>query len=271
MKTMKANVKYEENDEGVFNYNLSNHKIGKISGFRNFDGTQKDIVCLGAAQTMGRYSHNPFPMLIEDNTQYSVANFGWGGVGDYQYDTPEFLDFINSSKLCVYQINSGRSTENFNQTFDLGDTPINERPPKIINLYKNNFSDFKSKLNKNKQKYLADVKSLIQKIKVPILFVFVAKHNLDDVDEAKIMSEQPMELLWNFPQFVTKQMVEEMTNGYKLGCFKQMKTKRLPKPIIDNESPQRNTVFATDDYYPDQETHYDIAEYLVPKIKNLLK
>ena len=47
---MKANVKYEENDKGVFDYNLSNHKIGEISGFRNFDGTQKDIVCLGAAR-----------------------------------------------------------------------------------------------------------------------------------------------------------------------------------------------------------------------------
>ena len=49
-----------------------------------------------------------------------------------------------------------------------------------------------------------------------------------------------------------------------------IKTKRLPKPIINNESPQRNTVFATDDYYPEQETHYDIAEYLIPKIKKLL-
>ena len=267
---MKANRKYEENDEGVFNYNLSNHKIGKISGFRNFDGTQKDIVCLGAAQTMGRYSHNPFPMLIEDNTQYSVANFGWGAVGDYQYDTPEFLDYINSSKLCVYQINSGRSTKNFNQTFDLGDTPINERPPKIINLYKNNFSDFKPKFDKNKQKYLADVKSLIPKIKVPILFVFVAKHDLEEVDEAKIINNQPMELLWNFPQFVTKQMVEDVTKGYDLGCFKQPKITRLPKSIFENESPQNNNVLQVDDYYPAQETHYDIAEYLIPKIKKLL-
>ena len=51
---MKANVKYEENDKGVFDYNLSNHKIGEISGFRNFDGTQKDIVCLGAKPDNGK-------------------------------------------------------------------------------------------------------------------------------------------------------------------------------------------------------------------------
>jgi hypothetical protein len=152
----------------------------------------------------------------------------------------------------------------------LGNTPINERPPKIAELYKNNFSDFKSKFDKNKQEYLADAKSLIQQIKVPILFVFVAKHGLDDVDEVKISNEQPMELLWNFPQFVTKQMVEEMTNGFKLGCFTQVQTKRLPKPIIDNESPQRNKMFATDAYYPDQETHFNIAEWLIPKIKEIL-
>ena len=268
---MKANVKYEENDKGVFDYNLSNHKMGEICGFRNFDGTQKDIVFLGAAQTLGRYSHNPFPMLVEDNTKYTVANFGWGGVGDYQYSTPEFLDYINSSKLCVYQINSGRSTKNFNQTFDLGDTPINEIPPKIINLYKNNFSDFKSRLFENKKEYLESVNCLLTKIKIPVLFVYVSKHDLKQVDETKIINDQPMELLWNFPQFVTKQMVEEVTKGYDLGCFKQPKITRLPKSIIDNESPQKNNVFQLDDYYPDQKTHYDIAEYLIPKIKNLLK
>ena len=267
---MKVNVKYEENDKGVFDYKLSNYKIGNVSGFRNFDGTQKDIVFLGAAQTFGRFSHNPFPMLVEDNTQYTVANFGWGGVGDYQYNKLEFLDYINSSKLCVYQINSGRSTENFNQTFNLGDARLDERPPKIKNLYKNNFSDFKSKFYKNRQKYLADAKSLIRKIKVPILFVFVAKHNLDDVNEVKIMCEQPLELLWNFPQLVSREMVEEMTNGYKLGCFKQVKTKRLPKPVIENKYAQHNITFSTDNYYPDQETHFDIAEWLIPHIKKLL-
>ena len=160
--------------------------------------------------------YNPFLCFIEDNTQYSVANFGWGGVGDYQYNAPEFLDFINSSKLCVYQINSGRSTENFNQTFDLGDTPINERPPKIINLYKNNFSDFKSRLFENKR-ILGKCKMFTDKNKVSA-FVYISKHDFPQVDETKIINDQPMELLWNFPQFVTKQMVEEVTKGYDLGC-----------------------------------------------------
>ena len=80
-----------------------------------------------------------------------------------------------------------------------------------------------------------------------------------------------MELLWNFPQFVTKQMVEDVTKGYDLGCFKQPKITRLPKSIIENESPQNNNVFQLDDYYPDQKTHFDIAEWLIPHIKNLLK
>ena len=267
---MKVNTKYEKNDKGVFNYKLTDYNIGSISGFRNFDGTQKDIVCLGPASTMGRYSHNPFPMLIEDNTEYSVANLGWGGVGDHQYNTQEFIDYINSSKSCIYQINSARSVENFNKTFNLGNARIIERSTKLVDLYQNHFPEFEKMFYKNKKEYLKNAKSLIQQIKVPIIFIFISKHNLGDVDENKIRTKQPMKLLWNLPQFVTMQMVNEVVNENQLGCFKQLKNKRLPRPILDNESYQRNDIFETDDYYPDQETHYDVAEFCIETISKIV-
>jgi len=267
---MQKNLAYETADRGVFDYNLSGEEFGTFSNFRNFDGKQKDIVCLGAAQTFGRFSHNPFPALVEDNSEYSVANFGWGGVGDYEYNAPDFLDYINSSKLCVYQVNSGRSTKNFDETFGFEKTLIADRVPKLIDLYQNNFSDFELKFDKNKEEYLNSVKDLIQQIKVPILFVFIAKHCLDDVDEMNVLDGRPMELIWNFPQLVTKQMVEEITKGYEIGCFKQSKITRLPKPIPGIASPQNNKIFATSNYYPDQTTHYDVAEFVITKIKNTL-
>jgi len=267
---MKANTKYEKNDKGVFDYKLTDHSIGNISGFRNFDGTQKDIVCLGAASTMGRYSHNPFPMLIEDNTKYSVANFGWGGVSDHQYNNPEFINYINLSKLCIYQINSGRSAKNFNKTFNLGDTPITERPLKLSSLYRNNFSEFKEMFDKYKEEYLKNAKSLIQQIKVPIIFIYISKSNLYDLDEHKMQTERPMELVWNFPQFVTMQMVLELANENKLECFKQLESQRLPKPISNIQSLQFNNIFQTDDYYPDQETHYDVADFCIKTINKII-
>ena len=268
---MKNNTLYEKNDKGVFNYKLTDHNIGGISGFRNFDGTQKDIVCLGAASTMGRFSHNPFPTLIEDNTKYSVANLGWGGVGDHQYNNPEFINYINSSKLCIYQINSGRSAENFNKTFNLPESlDCRDRPNKLVDLYKNNFPEFEEMFHKNKKEYLKNAKSLIQQIKVPIIFIFISKHNLDDVDENKIRMKQPMQLLWNFPQFVTMQMVNEVVNENQLGCFKQSESQRLPKRIPDINSQQFNNIFQTSDYYPDQETHYDVAEFCIKTINKII-
>ena len=178
---MKANILYEKEDTEIFNYNLTDHKIGDVCGFRNFDGKQKDIVCIGAAQAMGRYVHNPYPSLIQDNSDYSVANFGWGGVADYQYDTKEFVDYINNAKLLIYQINSGRSTKNFNKNFNLGDVDIASRPPKIIELYRNDFHTFMQYFKKNETDYLEESRSFRNKIRIPVIYVYIAKHKISEV------------------------------------------------------------------------------------------
>ena len=265
---MRINKLYEKNDKGVFDYNLTDVEISGRSGFRDFDGTQKDIVCLGAAGTMGRFVHDPYPSLIENNSEYSVANFGWGGVNEWDYNTPEFVDYINASRCCVYQINSGRSTKNFDETFDLGGTRMSDRGPKLRDLYENNFSDFETKAQKNKKEYLSCAKSFIKQIKVPILFIFVSKYSLEDIDDTKKIPACIH--LMSFPQLITKQILDELTQGYDLKCFKQSLSQRLPKDIIDYKPYQDDMMLKRSNYYPYQETHFDIAEYLIPYIKDLL-
>jgi len=269
---MKANILYEKEDTGIFNYNLTDHKIGDVCGFRNFDGKQKDIVCIGAAQAMGRYVHNPYPSLIQDNSDYSVANFGWGGVADYQYDTKEFVDYINNAKLLIYQINSGRSTQNFNKNFNLGDVDIASRPPKIIELYKNDFDTFMQYFKKNETDYLEESKSFRNKIKIPIIYVYIAKHKISEVSLHNIKKNKTEAFVYNFPHFVTRQMVKKLIASDESGYFVQSEFHRLPKKIHTNSSSPQiySQIFETDDYYPDPHTHYDIAEFCIETINKII-
>ena len=270
---MKVNKFYEKEDAGVFNYNLTNNKISNIFGFRDFDGKQKDIVCIGAAQTMGRYVHNPYPSLIQDNSNYSVANLGRGGVADYQYDTDEFVEYINNAKLLVHQINSGRSTQNFNKNFNLGDVDISARPLKIIELYKNDFDTFMKYFKKNKIDYLAESLSFRSKIKIPIIYLYIAKHSVSEVSISNINQTKTDALIYNFPHLVTLDMVKKIVANDKFGTFIQPRFQRLPKKIHNNNtmSPQvHSDIFQTDDYYPDQYTHFDIAEFCIKTINETI-
>jgi hypothetical protein len=62
-------------------------------------------------------------------------------------------------------------------------------------------------------------------------------------------------------------MVKQLVGNDKLGCFVQLKFFKLPsKPNDYKPVAQHSDVFSTNQYYPDQETHYDIAEFCIKNI-----
>lgn len=267
---MIANCKYQEDDKNIFDYNLTDVKISNVCGFRNFDGKQKDIVCIGSAQTMGRFVHHDYPSLIEHNSNYSVANLGWGGAGVHKYDTQEFIEYINRAKLLIYQIMSGRSTRNFNKNFNFGDIKTAQRACELIKLYENDFEIFIKYFTKNNEDYLCEFHSFRNKIKVPVVYIYVSP---DKMSERKTPSKDKSTypLIYCFPHLVTYATVKQMMENDKLGCFVQAKFNRLPKKIKGMMAPQiYSDVFATNQYYPDQETHYDIAEFCIKNISDLI-
>jgi len=256
---MKVNTKYEKADEGIFDYNCTDAKISNISGFRNFNGKQKDIVCIGAAQTMGRFVHHDYPSLIESNSDYSVANLGWGGVGIHKYNTQDFIEYINNAKLLICQITSGRSTPNLHKNFNIDNCLLRNIPAQIDDLYKNDYNKFIECFEKNSIDYLRAFQAFRNKIKVPVIYIYVSCHNISTLTFSK--------LIYSFPHLVTHEMVKQLVGNDKLGCFVQLKFFKLPsKPNDYKPVAQHSDVFSTNQYYPDQETHYDIAEFCIKNI-----
>tara|TARA_B100000902_G_C27321949_1_gene925325 strand:- start:8263 stop:9102 length:840 start_codon:yes stop_codon:yes gene_type:complete len=274
---MRANCLYEEVDQGIFDYNCTDNKIGDVCGFRNFDGKQKDIVCIGAAQTMGRFVHNDYPSLIENNSDYSVANLGWGGAGVHQYDTKEFIEYINNSKLLIYQILSGRSMPNIHKNFSI---PKSELPLKSIvkdsiasipqaidHLYRNDYDKFIKCFENNSVDYLRACQAFRNKIKVPVMYIHISRQDWNKTIPPKPETNDSSfchSTLYAFPHLVTGEMVKKLVGNDKLGCFRQADFIRLPsRPKNYKSVVEHSHVFFTNQYYPDQETHYDIAEFCI--------
>tara|TARA_B100002019_G_scaffold203639_1_gene176622 strand:- start:293 stop:1090 length:798 start_codon:yes stop_codon:yes gene_type:complete len=263
---MKVNAEYEATEGDIFNYNLTDTKINDVCGFRNFDGKQKDIVCIGAAQTLGRFVHYDYPILIQNNSNYSVANLGWGGVGIHQYNTQDFIEYINNAKLLICQITSGRSTPNLHKNFNIDNCLIRDIPTQIDELYKNDYNKFIECFEKNSIDYLRDSQSFRNKIKIPVIYIYVSPCDISvRTVPSKYTKWNP--LIYSFPHLITHKMVKQLVGNDKLGCFVQPKFFKLPsKPNNYKAVIQHSDVFFTNQYYPDQETHYDIAEFCIKNI-----
>jgi hypothetical protein len=72
------------------------------------------FVCLGAAQTFGRFCERPFPTILQDRLGIPVLNISHGGAGPAFFcgDNERLLEYLNDARFVVVQVMSGRSDGN---------------------------------------------------------------------------------------------------------------------------------------------------------------
>jgi hypothetical protein len=71
------------------------------------------FVCLGAAQTFGRFCERPFPSLLAERLKIPVLNISHGGAGPAFFDhSPKLLSYLNGARFVIFQVMSGRSESN---------------------------------------------------------------------------------------------------------------------------------------------------------------
>lgn len=69
-------------------------------------------VCIGAAQTFGRFVERPFPAILQQELGAPFINCGLGGVGPRFWLRPDLVTVLNKARLVVVQVMSGRSASN---------------------------------------------------------------------------------------------------------------------------------------------------------------
>lgn len=72
------------------------------------------FVCIGAAQTFGRFCEKPYPSLLRESLNLEVLNLGRGGAGPsfFSEDNSVLLNYTNRARFAVIQVMSGRSESN---------------------------------------------------------------------------------------------------------------------------------------------------------------
>jgi len=115
---LRNTMGYQEKDYEVIDYQLyKNEEIANyvLRGPAPSWPLKKGeyAVCLGAAQTFGRFVEKPFSMLLEESLSIPVVNLGAPGAGPKFFNRKKnLIDFINNAKFVIVQIMPGRSVGN---------------------------------------------------------------------------------------------------------------------------------------------------------------
>lgn len=105
---------YQKPDRAFINYNV--HRWGRLNQIYRGPPPRLEApyhICLGAAQTFGRYCAAPFPSLLSERLGRECVNFGTGGAGPgFFLRDSAVLEAASNAEVCVIQVMSARSLSN---------------------------------------------------------------------------------------------------------------------------------------------------------------
>jgi hypothetical protein len=264
--TGKSNTGYQYYDDFI-DYDIFNFRGCFFRGPK--PESDQYISCVGSAGTFGRFCEEPFPILIQKNMGVEVFNISSGGKSASNEVFTENIDIINKSKLCILQVMSARSESNskfqtegrFNGTnLDNGETQnAGEFWEFCLNNY--NEAEIKQLIEETLHTYVMGYKHLIEKIKVPVVLLYIGHREPCDPLEYKTR----VGIFRGFPQFINEPTINTlkgMTEHYAEYCGTLGYPQILPKMTLDGII--KNT------YYPTPEQHGVIFNILKPIIKSII-
>jgi hypothetical protein len=251
------------------------------------------VVCLGAAQTFGRFTPNPYPKLLEMSLGVPVLNLGFAGVGIEFYLNSKLLQLINNAALVVVQATSGRSLST--SVFDCPDGGgtlsrrnggENEKPIFALEAWRSWMAEIEEQnggrndiskqvilelVNESRAIWVAQMIQLREAIKPKCIFFWFSKRS----PKYEIHFGAPELVFGEFPQLIDE------------GCFKAadqifdgtaicVTDRGSPQPLISRFTGRPhilNPAFkhpTSNAYYPSPEMHEDAASALEPIIRSLI-
>lgn len=241
------------------------------------------MVCLGAAQTFGRFVHDPFPARLSSELGIAVQNLGIGGAGASLFGEPAVLEFLNGAKVVVVQALSGRSMPNSmfknpdgnvdgHRVLAGGALSVDSvRLRDIVNelICERRFDELRRIVAESQDAWVRETSRLLRAIRVPTVLLWFSTRSPDhDPDWRSVHG-----VFGEFPQLVTRSMVERAT-----ACADRyvevVSRQGLPQDI----GPAGMGLIGTVDeggrtmnrYYPSPQMHELAASALVPVCRELL-
>lgn len=235
------------------------------------------FVCLGAAQTFGRFCARPFPNLLSERLGLPVLNISHGGAGPAFFcgENARLVDYLNGARFVVVQVMSGRSDSNslfesdgvgyYRRRSDGANLGCDQAFDELIRTVSRD--ELRKIVEETRASWQASYHRLLSDIAVPkILFWFATRR------PAYIQTLDTVHGLFGaFPQLVNQEMVDAVRRD--CDRYVECVSKRgLPQPLKDRvtgeiisiSDPWTSVAWETNWYYPSPEMHEDAARALLP-------
>jgi hypothetical protein len=242
----------------------------------------KYFVCIGAAQTFGRFCENPYPTLLQEKLGIQALNLGRGGAGPsfFSKDNARLLEYINGASFAVVQVTSARSEGNslfdsrgLGYYYRISDgTGIGCDDAFRELLEENDKARVRKIVAETRHNWVHSFKELLQAIQVPkILFWFSVRgpHYIENYDNVYA-------LFGEFPQLVNANMVKQIKK-YSDAYVECISRRALPPSLVSRFTGEPTTVedpwggtWHENWYYPSPEMHVDAANVLEKICKKYL-
>lgn len=283
-------MSYQKFDAGLIDYQDARFGIRRRK-FRAppLESVSNYVVCIGAAQTYGRYAERPYPTILGEKLGIPCFNLGTGGAGPTQflYD-PELLRAINSADVCVVQTMSARSVPNHYFSVLAGDNAhikniseevYDECPGlrekdlhfthDILHYIANHNPKFYQKVQYSCRKWWKEYyKSLLSSITTRKILLWFSEREPHDM-KARYAGRK---VLAKFPQLVNEDMVNEV-RAFADAYVSCVSSEGLPQDLTVNSEAVvvagSGKKRAENTYYPSPEMHRLAAEALVEPVEAL--
>jgi hypothetical protein len=233
------------------------------------------FVCLGAAQTFGRFCLRPFPTILQERLSLPVLNISHGGAGPsfFSRGGERLFEYLNNARFVVLQVMSGRSESNslfesrgvghYTRRSDGTEMGCDEAFADLLRTAPR--AVVARIVDETRQNWLANYRTILAKIAVPtILFWFSSR-------KAKYRQtyDSIQGLFGEFPQLVNEATLRSLSSDceYAVSCVSR---RGLPQRLTDRHTGETVTVWdpwtatpwESNRYYPSPQMHVDAADAL---------
>jgi uncharacterized protein DUF6473 len=265
---MVKTVNYQERDHEIIDY-----ETFQLTGTGLLRGPAprtlapgEYFTCLGAAQTFGCFSEQPYPSLLAHRLSLPVLNLGIAGAGPrffLRYQT--MLGYVNAGRFAILQVMSGRSEDN--SFFDSGGRSRLTRrsdgqemdavPAYRELLATESVERVQALVEETRQNWVKSVTDLLAAIEVPTILFWFSERSPDY--EESYSERRPRRLFGKFPHLVNRSMVEQVrpVSDEYVECIS---ARGLPQRLVSRFTGEE---VRYNRYYPSPEMHADAADALV--------
>jgi hypothetical protein len=242
---------------------------------------------VGAAQTLGCFCPEPYPLLLARDLGIESMNLGYGGAGPtFHNSNARLLEYINGARFVVVQILSARSQSNslFKiRTHARSGTRVPDGAWMTAEAFYYDLMLTEPELlpgvvAETRANYVSDMRALLRDIRPPKILLWFSERAPEYREEYALP-------LWRvfgaFPQLVNRAMIDEIKPS--ADQYVECVTARgMPQPLFDRagspttairqDAAARDGVRDThNSYYPSPEMHIDAASALRSPCRALLK